>query len=80
MIGQLIFNSRTVPVLVIAIELSVAVADSDSLNFSSNINFKRMGSWVASLACQTILFIMFSVPSGGGTLSHIWLNAILVTW
>lgn len=79
MIGQLIFN-RTVAVLVIAVELRVAVADSDSLNFSLNINFKRMGSWVASLAYQTILFIMFSVPSEGGTLSHIWLNAVLVIW
>ena len=79
MIGQLIFN-RTVAVLVIAIELSVAVADSDSFNFSLNINFNRMGSWVASLAYQTILFIMFSVPSEGGTLSHIWLNAVLVIW
>ena len=63
MIGQLIFNSKTVAVLVIAIELRVVVADSDSLNFSVNINFKRMGSWVASLAYQTIQFIMFSVPS-----------------
>lgn len=79
MIGQLIFN-RTVAVLVIAVELRVAVADSDSLNFSLNINFKRMGSWVASLAYQTILFIMFSVPSEGGTLSRIWLNAVLVIW